>query len=157
MDRIREYLIGVIVAALLCGIVSVLTDPKGSVGHALKLICGLLMLLAVVRPWLNISLNSLYQWPDSIIADGNDWMVSGHTMAEDAYRASIKQQTQAYILDEARTLGCDLTAEVRLSDEDIPVPTQVILSGSVSPYAKEALTNLLTQQLGIEREDLLWT
>ena len=157
MDRIREYLIGVIAAALLCGIVCALTDPKGSVGHALKLVSGLLMLLAVVHPWLDISLDSLYRWPDSIVADGTDWMLSGQTMAEDAYRESIKQQTQAYILDEARTLGCELSVEVRLSEEDIPTPKQVLLSGNVSPYAKEALTNLLTQQLGIEREDLLWT
>ncbi len=157
MDRIREYLIGVIAAALLCGIVSALTDPKGSVGHALKLTSGLLMLLAVVHPWIHISLDSLYKWPDSIVADGQDFMQSGQTMAEDAYRDSIKQQTQAYILDEARTLGCELAVEVRLSDESVPVPEQVFLSGNASPYAKQVLTNLLTQQLGIEREDLLWT
>lgn len=157
MERIREYLIGVIAAALLCGIVSILIDPKGSVGHALKLISGLLMLLAIVHPWINISMDSLLGWPDSIVADGADWMATGQTMAEDAYRTSIKEQTQAYILDEAKALGCELSVEIILSDGDVPVPEQVRLRGDVSPYAKQTLTNLLTEQLGIEREDLLWT
>ena len=48
MQGIREYLIGVIAVAFLCGIVSALTDSKSSVGHALRLLSGLLMLLAVL-------------------------------------------------------------------------------------------------------------
>lgn len=157
MDRIREYLIGVIAAALLCGIASVLVNPKGSVGHALKLISGLVMLLAVVHPWLNTSLHGLYKWPDSIIADGNDCMVSGQIMADDAYRASIIAQTQAYILEEARTLGCELSVEVRLSEDSVPIPEQIHISGNASPYARQALKTFVRQQLGIDGEDLQWT
>lgn len=157
MQGIREYLIGVIAVAFLCGIVSALTDSKSSVGHALRLLSGLLMLLAVVHPWANLSFDGLQKWPDSLVADGTEHTLSGQLMADEAYRASIMQQTRAYILEEAGMLGCTLSVEVELSDDNIPVPKRIRISGDVSPYAKQSLTTLLTQKLGIDREDLLWT
>ncbi|MBE6941843.1 MAG: hypothetical protein E7455_06165 [Ruminococcaceae bacterium] len=157
MDALREYLIGVIAAALLCGIVTSLIDPKGTVGFAVKLIAGLLMLLSVVRPWVSISFDNLLGWTDQVMADGSDHVASGQMMADDVYRAGIKEQLEAYIVDEAKTFGCELSVEIILSDEDVPVPEQVRLKGDVSPYAKQSLTNFLSQQLGIDREDQIWT
>lgn len=157
MDGIREYLIGVVAAALLCGIITTLTGTKGMVGVAVKLVSGLLMLLAVIRPWVSISFDDLFGWAEDINADGTSFTVSGERMAGEAYRASIKQQTEAYIVDEAKALDCDLTVEVILSTDDVPVPAQVRLTGDVSPYARQTLTNLMTERLGIEREDLIWT
>ena len=60
-------------------------------------------------------------------------------------------------LDEAKALDCDLSVEVILSDDDIPVPKQVRLAGEISPYARQTLTNFMVQQLGIEREEMIWT
>lgn len=157
MDAIREYLIGVVAAALLCGVITTLIGTKGTVGVAVKLVSGLLMLLAVVRPWTSITFDGLFGWAENIRADGSGIVLSGESMAEDAYRASIKQQLEAYILDEAQALDCDLTVEVILSDDEIPVPKQVRLAGEISPYARQTLTNLMVQQLGIEREDMIWT
>ena len=157
MDGIREYLIGVVAAALLCGIITTLTGTKGTVGLAVRLVSGLLMLLAVIRPWASISPDNLFGWAEDITADGTGFVASGEILAEEAYRTGIKQQTEAYIVDEARALNCDLTVEVILSDEEIPVPTQVRLTGEVSPYARQTLTNMMTERLGIKREDLIWT
>lgn len=156
MDGLREYLIGVIAAALLCGITTSLTGTKGTVGTAIKLLSALLMLLAVVRPWADISFSGLFGWTDHITADGQSLVASGEAVAAQAYRTSIIQQTQAYILDEAKALNCDLAVEVILSDEEIPVPAQVRIWGDVSPYARQTLTNLMTERLGIKREEQLW-
>lgn len=157
MDGIREYLIGVIAAAVLCGIVKSLLGNNGTVGIAVRLLCGLLMILAVIRPWTDLSLDGILDWADSITADGSGMVAEGNAMANEAYRESIKQQTEAYILDESRVLGCELTVEVRLSQDEIPVPEMVWLTGETSPYARQTLTNLITERLGIEREDQIWT
>ena len=157
MDGIREYLIGVVAAALLCGIITTLIGTKGTVGIAVKLVSGLLMLLAVIRPWTSITFDGLFGWAEVITADGTGFVSSGEIMADEAYRASIKQQTEAYIVDEAKALDCELTVEVILSTDDIPVPKQVRLAGEVSPYARQTLTNLMVERLGIEREDMIWT
>ncbi len=157
MDGVREYLIGVVAAAVLCGIITSLTGTKGTVGMAVKFVSGLLMLLAVIRPWASISFDGLFGWAEDIAADGSGFVASGEMMAVDAYRASIKQQTEAYILDEAKVLGCTLTVEVILSTDDVPIPQQVRLTGEVSPYARQTLTNFISERLGIEREDQIWT
>lgn len=157
MGDIREYLIGVIAAALLCGIITTLTDAKGPIGMAIKLVAGLLMILAVVRPWVSISFDGLFDWTDGITAEGTSHMLSGQNMAQDTYRASIKAQTEAYILDEAKNLGCILSVEVFLSDDDPPVPKQVRLSGNISPYARQTLMGMIEERLGIKREDQIWT
>lgn len=157
MDGIREYLIGVVAAALLCGILTSLTGTKGTVGIAVKLVSGLLMLLAVIRPWTSISFDGLFGWAEDITADGTGFVASGEMMADEVYRASIKQQMEAYIVDEAKALNCNLVVEVILSDDEMHVPVQVRLTGEVSPYARQTLTSMMTERLGIKREDLIWT
>lgn len=157
MDGIREYLIGVIAAALVCSIVTNLLNINGMVGICVKTLAGIMMLLSVVRPWVSISFDDLFQWTEDIQANGADFALSGEAMAQNAYRDSIMQQTAAYILDEARTFGCELSVDVSLSEDTIPVPVRVQLSGDVSPYAKQAISAMITERLGIKREDQIWT
>ena len=151
MEGIREYLIGVIAAALLCAVASLLIEPKGTVGVAVKLVSGFLLLLAVLRPWVDLPTQGLFHWADDFYAE------EGKVIANAFYKDSIKQQLTAYILDEARAFNCNVTAEIILSDEVPATPRQIRLSGEVSPYARQALTNLLTEKLGLSREDLIWT
>ena len=156
MDAIREYLIGVVAAALLCGIITTIIGTKGTVGVAVKLLSGLLMLLAVIRPWTSITFDGFFDWSEGIAADGTGIVTSGEMMAEEAYHLGIKKQIESYILDKARALDCNLKVEVILSDGSIPVPKQVRLTGELSPYARRTLTNEITQHLGIDQEDLIW-
>lgn len=157
MEGIREYLIGVIAAALLCAVASLLIEPKGTVGVAVKLVSGFLLLLAVLRPWVDLPTQGLFHWADDFNADGAIYAEEGKVIANAFYKDSIKQQLTAYILDEARAFNCNVTAEIILSDEVPATPRQIRLSGEVSPYARQALTNLLTEKLGLSREDLIWT
>lgn len=155
MDSIREYVIGVVAAALISGAVLTLTDTKGSVGTAVKLLAGIMMLLAVIRPWASISIDSLLDWTRDIAVDGTDLVASGEKIADEAYREGIIQKTQAYILDEAKALDCEVSVEVILSDDALP--ERVTISGDISPYAKQVISAMLTNELGIEREDQIWT
>ncbi|MBE6958535.1 MAG: hypothetical protein E7447_05230 [Ruminococcaceae bacterium] len=157
MESIREYLIGVIAAALLCGLVSQLIEPKGTVGIAVKLVAGFLMLLAVLRPWVELRPEGLFRLAEDFAADGSSYVTQGQQLANDFYRDGIRKRLTAYIVDEAKTYGCDLSVEVFLTDDDIPKPHQICLSGDISPYARQALTNSLIEKLGLTREDLIWT
>lgn len=157
MDGVREYLVGVAAAAILCGTVNSLIGTKGTVGVTIKLLSGLLMLLAVIRPLTTISVDGFFSWTEDINADGMDIAASGELLAEDAYKDCIIKQTEAYILEEAKALGCDLTVEVVLADGDTPVPYRVRIAGEISPYAKQKLTTILSDTLGIQREEQIWT
>lgn len=157
MDGIREYLIGVVVAALLCGILTSLTPSKGTVATAIKLMAGMLMLLSVLRPWTSISLNGFFNWREDFAQEASDCVSTGQLLAGESYRQSIIGMTQAYILDEAKRLDCSIQVEVFLTDEDPPVPRAVRMTGEVSPYARRVLTNFIAERLGIGQEDQIWT
>ena len=157
MGDIREYLIGVVASAVLCGVITTLIGKKGMVGSVVKLLTGLLMTMAVVRPWVGISLDGLFGWTEDYTQQGQGIVSWGENIAMDAYQEGIKERTEAYILEKARSMGANLTVEVTLSDGEMPIPIRVTLSGNISPYAKGVLGTMLSQELGIDREEQIWT
>lgn len=156
MAEIREYLIGVTVAAILCGIVTALSGEKGFLGAVMKLLTGLLMALALVSPWVTISLDGLFGWTEAVKTDAESVVQQGQSLGEETYRQVIKERLEAYILDEAQALGLDLTVAITLADDGTPIPVAAELTGSASPYLKQRLSLLLANELGIEKEDQIW-
>jgi hypothetical protein len=156
MEQIREYLIGVTAAAILCGIATAMSGEKGFLGSVMKLLTGLLMALALVSPWVKISLNDLFGWTDDIKTDANAIVQQGQSIGEETYRKVIKERLEAYIQDEAQALGLDLSVEVSLAEEGTPVPVAAELSGSASPYLKQRLALFMDKELGIAKEDQTW-
>ena len=156
MAEIREYLIGVTAAAILCGIVTTISGEKGFLGSAMRLLTGLLMALALVSPWVSIPLEDLFGWTDSIQSDAGAIVQQGQSVREETYRQVIKQRLEAYIQDEAQALGLDLAVTVSLAEDGMPIPVSAELVGSVSPYLRQRMTLFLTNELGIEREDQIW-
>ena len=157
MEDIRRYLIGVVVAGLMCSIISLIVGKKGMIGTIITLLCGLLMALAVVGPWTTIKVDDLLGWAQDISVDADGAVDDGKNMALEAYRQGIITRMESYILEKAKALDCDLQVEVILSVDATPVPEQVRISGSVSPYAKQVISTMLTDDLGIDREAQIWT
>ena len=157
MDAMKSYLIGVIAAAIVCGIVTRLLGDKGTQGAMAKLLSGLFLVFTVIRPIVNIDLRNLTDFTSFYSNAGQQAAAAGECLTKDAMAASIKAQSEAYILDKAAALDVELDVEIRLSDEDIPVPVSIRLSGKVSPYAKARLQNIITEDLGIDKECQTWT
>ncbi len=156
MADIRQYLLSVISAALLCAILDGILGKKGTLGAVTKLVCGIFMMLTIVGPWANIRLDGFLDTVDGLSLDGE--MVSAQASAEarESMAAVIKEQTEAYILDKAKSMGVQLTVEVSLDGSDVPLPVGVTISGSISPYGKRKLTEIISQDLGIEAEEQIW-
>lgn len=157
MEDIRLYLIGVVVAGLMCSIISLIVGKKGMIGTVITLLCGLMMALAVLGPWTTIKVDELFDWAQDISIDANGVVDDGENMALEAYRQGIIIRTESYILEKAKALDCDLQVEVFLSADATSVPEQVRISGSISPYAKQVISTMLTDDLGIDREAQIWT
>ena len=156
MDSIRQYVLQIVAAALICGILTSLPFNKGMLATAVKFVAGILMILSVVQPWVSISVEGLSDWKGEIAMDGEYFMSEGVKKADAAYRQSIKEQVEAYILDEADALDCALTVYVILSDDELPVPEKATITGEVSPYAKQTLSSMMEKQLGIQKEAQAW-
>ena len=156
MEQIRQYLLSVIAAAILCGIVNTIIGKKGAYFAIVRLICGLFMALTVISPLVKIQLNDLTDYVNGLSWQANTAVANGEAMALDEMGAIIKAQTEAYILDKAVSMELDIDVEVTLSSEMPPIPCTVTVKGAVSPYAKEVLRKYIANDLGIPEEDQLW-
>lgn len=154
MNTLREYLFSVICAALVCGIAQQLF--RGGSGELLRVICGAFLAVTVLAPIKDISWEEyLDKWPDypeqaDIIA------ARGASEANESITEIIKQETQAYILDKAAQLNADISVEVTLSEEELPVPASVSIRGKLLPQSRQRLQSILEEELGISREDQIW-
>lgn len=155
MEAIREYLIGVTAAALVCALVTRL-QGKGTVGAVIRLMAGLFMALAVVSPWLDIRLDGLVDFTSDLQLEADALAAQGENSAREAMAEVITGQTRTYILDKAASLGASLTVEVALTAQELPVPRAVTLRGSISPYAKQELSAYIAVNLGIGTEAQTW-
>lgn len=156
MESLKQYVISVTVAALICGIVAGLVKKNGT-GELIRMVCGLVLAFTVLRPIVGLKLDQLPTELLPNLQEGADMASQGEKITREAMEDIIKSETEAYILDKAAALGMSLTAEVLLGEDTIPVPVGVILSGAVSPHARSELTNVIEKDLGIPKENQLWT
>lgn len=157
MESLRAYLIGLVAAAILTGIVTQLMGDKGTQGAMIKLISGLFLVFTVIAPIANIDLSGLRDFSADFSEAGEEAALIGEDITRESLAAVIKQRSEAYILDKAAGLDVELEVDVTVSDDKMPVPSAVLIRGKVSPYAKARLQSIIVQNLGIDKEKQIWT
>ncbi len=157
MDAIRQYLLSVTAAALLCAIVKAIIGKRETTGIISNVIVGLIMAVTILSGWRNLDIINNFDLDSLMDSDAYTAIESGQNMAAETLSASIKQQTESYILEKAKTLDLQIRVEVKMSNDQIPVPCYVTLTGSASPYAKKQMTNMIVNDLGITEENQKWT
>ncbi len=144
-------------AALVCAAALVVT-PKGSVKGVLKLLCGVVLLLVVIKPVLKLD-------PARLSLDMADYRERASEIAGNAQenqneldRRFIEQKFAAYILDKAKALGLrDVTAEVTVKwGEDCWYPYAAKLTGQPPQRERTLLENAIEYDLGIPKERQYW-
>ena len=156
MDGIRSYLISVICAAIICSIVATISSKKSANSAIIQMISGLFLAITMISPLVKIRLSDYSHYFDSFSMDAEMVVTMGEKAAAEEMRAIIISQTEAYILDKAVSMDAVIDVEVKLNDDYPPVPCEVTISGSVSPYAKETLSRYIANDLGISKEDQYW-
>lgn len=154
--QIREYLIGVTAAALVCGVVRAFVTEKGALGGIIRMLLGVLMLLVVIQPVSGLSVDELFHWTRDISSEAQSIVTHAESASKEELHGRIKQETRAYILSKAESLGAKLEVQVELSDDLLPKPIAVQITGAVSPYTKQSLTRMIEQDLGIDRGAQRW-
>ncbi len=150
MDILRNWLIGIVAAAMLVSVLDALL-PKGGSGKIAKLAGGLVLLLAVVQPLLQIQGETISDgWEDykeELSQYSNDLEIAEENLME----GLIAQQSATYIQDKAMTMGITCTAEVETSpDEDgNPLPYAIVITGALTQGEQEQLTQIIATDLAI--------
>ena len=156
MDAIRSYLIRITVAALICGVIGNLIEKKGSIGITIRMMCGVFMTFTLLSPLVNVRLTALPELISGYDLEADVMVVQGKEYAKNTMADIIRARTEAYILDEAESMGADIAVEVKLNEEDVPIPCKVRISGNISPYGKERLKQIIKEELGIPVEEQIW-
>lgn len=156
MDFLRQYVLSIVAASIISGIVMGFMHG-GTVKQLLKLVCGLFLAFMVIAPVRQLEPGDFFSKEEIEASIGKDIAHMGEEMAEQAMADIIKAETEAYILDKAMELDVSLEVQVTVSDEGLPVPVEARLHGKISPYVRQQLEGILSRELGIPKEQQIWT
>ena len=152
----KDYIIGIVATAIICGIIIQITNDKTTIGKTVKLISGIIMTVAVVAPVTKITFNGVDRYLDGLSLDADRYVSDGKAVAKENLSAIIEEQVETYILEKAHQMDLDISVEVVLDDVNDQIPCGVAIAGNVSPYAKEVLCNYIENTLGIRKENQIW-
>lgn len=156
MEHLKQYILTVVAAAVVCGLVLGLTGKRGTMGAVTKLLCGLFLSVTVISPFLGSELLDFSSYEDFWRTEADYHASYGVQTAAQSTREIIKDDCEAYILDKAISLGADIQVQITLSPDDPPVPQEITVTGSASPYARQALKRIIKEDMGISEENQQW-
>ena len=146
MDGIRQWLLGVLAAAMALSLLYALL-PKGAVRGAARATGGLILLLVVLGPLAGLDLSDLALRYEDLSRDMD--RQEGQVQLE----LGIQQRTAAYISEKAAQLGLSCRPRVETAWRDgVPYPSGVTLDIAEN----QALAEVLTDELGIPPSQQHW-
>lgn len=150
MELLRQWLFGITGTTLLLAVADSLM-PSGSVKQVGRLICGLLLLIMIVKPVLQLSQESL----EEIGAGYQSQLTKQEKEMENYYNNQLKiiieQNIATYILDKAMELGVRVQPFVvcQLGEDDIFEPVSVVIEECPVEIQME-LMDILCEELSLD-------
>lgn len=155
MSVLRQWIFAMAGAALICAAAGRLT-PKGPVKRVQKLLCSVVMTLALVSPLTGLDLSAYSINLARYRSQQEEIINSSRDISDSLSRTIIAGDLEAYILDKALELGCSVSeARVSLSwnADGFWYPSGVRLEGEFDGR----LSAVIESQLGIGRKEQRWS
>ncbi|MBQ7329219.1 MAG: hypothetical protein IJX01_04855 [Oscillospiraceae bacterium] len=152
----KEYVLRIVAAAIVCAVASGLLGNKTPAGRVVMLVSGILMAITIITPLSNITFSGISNFWDDLSEEASKYAQEGAYIAEKQEKDIIKSQTEAYILDKANRMGLQIAVEVELDGHNRNIPCGVVISGNISPYSQIQLESYIEQTLGIAKENQKW-
>ena len=156
MEAIKQYIITITAAAILCLLVTSLFSPKSTYGAILKFFCGLVFTIILISPFKDISFQDYDWFWESIFTQAQSATEDGVAAYNELLSDSIKDKTAAYILDKAAEYDMDVEIQVELDNSSPPKPENIIITGINTPLQREKFRLELSNELGLPKERILW-
>lgn len=157
MEALREYILSIIASAVICSIATCLLGTKGTAASIGKMLTGIILVIALIRPLANLQFDSWEIWNQEIRTSAEAAAEDGEQIAYTQTADIIKTNVEAYILDKAAELNAAISVEIKLDHASIPQPESVTIGGTVSPYTRQKLSQIIEDELAIAKENQLWT
>ena len=156
IGRFADGILSVAAAAVAVGILSSICSEKTGPGMLIRMLCGLVLAVHILSGLMNTDFDRLIAFPESFFQSAETAAANGSQISSKAATQIIKAKTEAYILDKAEAYGAKVDVEITLSDDQIPVPTGVRIRGSLSPYVRSQLSEMMESDLGITKGKQEW-
>ena len=142
-------MLGIVLTAFAGGLARQIA-PQGKEQAMVRLVSGLLLMLAILRPLGEIS----WEHWELEAADGREQAEAYRKEGQEAFSAVIAEKTEAYIWDKANQLGLDCQVKVTTAagEGGIPLPDTATILGRYS----EALAVCMEEEVGIPPEKQIW-
>ena len=155
-QSLRDYLLSLVVGSFVTSVVLALV-PKGSIRRAAAFTCGLFLCLCALSPVMEINYESIALSLSRLQIQAEQARTGIEVKNRELVSAIIKQNTQAYILDKAESMGLDVEVEIGMKDTgDGPYPYLVTITGAVTQSQKNSLMQMITDQFSIAPERQVW-
>lgn len=156
MEGIRQYILSIVLAAVVVGILSCFFR-KGSVFAApFTLIAGVYLVLVVTQPLFGFRMTYFDQEPMDVYKEAEGLIENSIQMSRTQMKGIIKDQVITYIQNKASSMGLVLQIEVTLTEDDLPVPWSIHLWGAVSPRERELMEQYILDNFAITGERVFW-
>lgn len=150
MAGLRGWLLGIISVSLLCALADALM-PQGAVKRVGQLVCGLVMLAAVLSPLARLDVAGGQRWLDEWFSGLENRETELREQTGQNMKAIIEEACAAYIVDKAASLGitCSAQVECREGEEGLFLPARARVTGPLSQGQRDELARILEEDLGI--------
>lgn len=158
IELIRTWLIGITCAAIVVALCESLA-PNGAVRKVGRFTGGLVLLIAVLQPFLTLDMRDLSGLLNEYRVEAGSYSTQLETENEKLMKNIIEDQTGAYILDKAAALGidgCEISVEAAAREGEYPVPEAVTVTGNLTESQRSALSRQIEADLAIPAERQIW-
>lgn len=154
MNGLKDYLIAVCSAAILCAVLKQITGKSKLSSGTVHLLSGLFVAICIIAPWKDFSLQDLEMYNPLETQQADVYVETGRQMTQQQIDSIITERTEAYILEKANQLHVQVEVSVELSDDSIPLRS--VIAGKLTQEEKEQLSAFLVKELGIQKEMQIW-
>ena len=153
MGAVRSWLLAVIAVSLLCAVAEALM-PSGAVKRVGRLVCGLVLVGAILSPAARLDVDGGRRWLERYLFSVQAREAELEHEVNGQMKIIIEQEYAAYILDKAAQLGLDCTVRVecRLSEDGLYLPHRTEVAGLGTAAAQKQLIQVIAEDLGVPAE-----
>ena len=156
MDSIRQYLLTILAAAIICSFAVKMSEKQNLISAIIRLTVILFLSITVITPLFKLQLKDFSGYINTLELDAQEVVTDSKNAASEEAAAIITEKAEAYILNKAASYGVDIQVDVNISDVTSHIPDKVVIIGTISPYFKQILQNVIAEDLGIPKENQIW-
>jgi len=139
--------------------ITLMISPENKVKRVVSVVCGFMMLIALIRPLREFDYGSFRQSYAQMRDNASDFSAPLDEVNENLTRRIIEEKYAAYILDKGTALGfmkLEVTVSAGKMDGSLFYPETVTIKTDENEALKNALAYEIEAGLGIPPGELVW-